>query len=149
MRSPEQIIGADALLQLNFEGYEVVPVQRQLLALEPDGFDEFWAVYPRKTAKPAAQKAYRAAIKRKAKHADIMAGAQRFAQSRPDPKFTPHPSTWLNQDRFNDTFAPATSATPTTTDRRNDLRNRIAERQGREGVVDPRTIRQLAHSPNR
>lgn len=68
----------------------------------PPGFDEFWATYPRKTAKPAALKAYRAAMKRKVPHETIMMGLQFFIASEPDPQYTPHPSTWLNQDRFND-----------------------------------------------
>ncbi len=149
MRTPEQIIGADALLQLTFEGYEVVPAQ-QLFGDVPDGFAMFWAIYPRHTAKPAALKAYKAALKRKARHDDIMAGARRFAASKPDPQFTPHASTWLNQDRFND--APVQPALKGIDARRQDLRGRIEDdqqrRMEREGSPDPRYAGRLSqHRP--
>ena len=74
MRTPEQIIGADALLQLTFEGYEVVPMERLLVEV-PDGFAIFWDAYPRKTAKPDALKAYKAALKKRARHDAIAAYA--------------------------------------------------------------------------
>lgn len=68
-----------------------------------DGFDEFWAVVPRKVAKPAALKAYRAAIKR-ADRQTILDGMTRYAESRrgQDMQFTVHPATWLNGDRWAD-----------------------------------------------
>jgi hypothetical protein len=60
-------------------------------------FESFWEVYPRKVGKGAARKAHRNALKR-ASAEEILAGAKRFAASRPDPEFTKHPSTWLNAD---------------------------------------------------
>jgi hypothetical protein len=64
-------------------------------------FEGFWAVYPRKVGKGAALKAYRHALKR-ASHAEIAAGAKRYAASKPDPQYTAHASTWLNADRWLD-----------------------------------------------
>lgn len=81
---------------------EIERLEDATLPKEPPEFAEFYAAYPRHTARPAAVKAYRAALKRKAKHSDIMAGLARFVASCPDPQYTPHPSTWLNQDRWND-----------------------------------------------
>jgi hypothetical protein len=60
-------------------------------------FEDFWGVYPRKVGKGAARKAYRHALTR-ASHAEILAGAKRYAASKPDPEFTKHPTTWLNAD---------------------------------------------------
>ena len=71
------------------------------------GFSDFWQSYPRKTAKPVAQKAYAKALKT-VTHDDIMFG---LSQQLPgmdakkqagDAAFIPHPSTWLNQQRWED-----------------------------------------------
>lgn len=65
----------------------------------------FWVHYPRKRAREAARKAYRAIIKGgKASIADIELGVMRFAQERTgqDPKFTPYPATWLNDGGWAD-----------------------------------------------
>ena len=81
--------------------------------MEPEGFTQWWAAYPRKVGKDAARKAYAAALKRAAT-ADLLAGLKR-ARFSADPQFIPHPSTWLNAGRWQDeaggTSAPA-SATP-------------------------------------
>lgn len=65
------------------------------------GFAEFWDRYPRKKAKPAAEKAWRAAIKR-ARPDVILDGLSRYPFRRDDPQFVPYPATWLNQDRWAD-----------------------------------------------
>lgn len=77
---------------------------------EPDGFEEFYAAYPRKTARPAAAKAFAKAMKRAAL-AVIVAGARRYAEERAheDPNFTKHPATWLNNDCWLDEPAPTKS----------------------------------------
>ena len=144
MRTPEEIIGADALLQLTFEGYEVVPVDRLLVEV-PDGFAIFWAAYPRHTAKPAALRAYKGALKR-TKHDEIMAGVRRLVASKPDPQFTPHPATWLNQDRWNDTSVAATLKGIDA--RRENLRGRIEDEQRgmeRAGGADPRYVGRISY----
>jgi hypothetical protein len=64
-------------------------------------FEEFWKVYPRKVGKGEARKAYRNALKR-ATAEEILAGAKRYAESKPDPEFTKHPGPWLNADRWAD-----------------------------------------------
>jgi hypothetical protein len=71
-------------------------------------FDEFWGVYPLKVGKGAARKAYRNALSR-ASSDEILAGAKRYAASKPDPKFTAHPTTWLNADRWLDEAAKPSS----------------------------------------
>ncbi|MEE6280178.1 helix-turn-helix domain-containing protein [Georgenia sp. MJ170] len=73
-------------------------------------FEEFWQCYPRRVGKKAARKAWDKA------HADgadlhaVIAGAVRLStdHNRED-AFTPHPSTWLNQGRWEDDPLPARS----------------------------------------
>jgi uncharacterized protein YdaU (DUF1376 family) len=68
-----------------------------------DLFDPFWNLYPRKVGKEAARKAFDKASK-KAPVSDIMAGlhAQLPAMLATEPRFQPHPATWLNQGRWQD-----------------------------------------------
>jgi hypothetical protein len=67
-------------------------------------FDEFWAVYPKKAAKPAALKSWRA--KKLDQHADQIIENVRARIDRDrqwsEPQFIPNPTTYLNQDRWND-----------------------------------------------
>jgi hypothetical protein len=78
---------------------------REQAAGEPDSpeFTEFWNVYPRKVGKPRARKAWRAAMRKHHDPAQITKAAQRYRDdpSRKD-EFTAHPSTWLNDERYND-----------------------------------------------
>lgn len=70
-------------------------------------FEAFWKAYPNKKSKGAARTAFARAIKR-APVAHLMAGLERAkAMDRRfrDLKFTPHASTWLNAEGFNDEHA--------------------------------------------
>jgi hypothetical protein len=63
-------------------------------------FEEFWKIYPRRIAKKKARQIFE-------KHKDqerIIEGAKRFAalNDKTDEKFIPHPTTWLNGERWND-----------------------------------------------
>jgi hypothetical protein len=64
-------------------------------------FEEFWKVYPRKVGKGEARKAWAGALKR-ATAEEIIAGAKRYAATKPDPEYTKHPGPWLNADRWLD-----------------------------------------------
>lgn len=70
-------------------------------------FADFWATYPRKTAKASAVKAWKKALKTTTAET-IIAGARRYAE---DPsreaKFTAYPATWLNDGRWEDEALPA------------------------------------------
>jgi hypothetical protein len=70
----------------------------------PDGFADFWDAYPRKVAKRAAAKAYAAALDRGAEPAELLTAVRRYAAlaASSDPKFVAHPTTWLNQGRYDD-----------------------------------------------
>lgn len=67
-------------------------------------FAAFWAAYPRRTDKGHAKTAWLKVLKGEVDTAVVVAAAERFAaRSRSDdPKFIPHPSTWLNGERWTD-----------------------------------------------
>ena len=78
-------------------------------------FDVFYSAYPRKIGKRAAELAFARSVKRGNEPGDLIAAANRF---RDDPErkrkgieFTPHPATWLNQDRHLDQPPPPTQKT--------------------------------------
>ncbi len=67
-----------------------------------DGFSEFWSMYPRKVGKTAAHKAWIRAIEAGAKPETILAELRKQVPGYRDPQYTPHPTTWLNQGRWQD-----------------------------------------------
>ncbi len=71
-----------------------------------DGFAEFWEQYPKKVAKPAAEKAWRKIKPSNRLLADLMAGLARQKASadwqKDGGQFIPHPATWLNARRWED-----------------------------------------------
>lgn len=68
-------------------------------------FDQFWSAYPRKTARGAAERAWKA-HKCGALITEILAAIKLQSESRDWKKdggqFIPHPATWLNQHRWKD-----------------------------------------------
>lgn len=72
-----------------------------------DGFDAFWQEVPRKVAKIAARKAYSSALK-KTDAATILDGMKRHAKAMAgnEARYVPHPSSWLNAERWADEEAP-------------------------------------------
>lgn len=71
----------------------------------PD-FERFWAAYPRHEAKKRALAAWTKALD-SADAETIIDGAARFAAVRhgQDPRYTPHPASWLNDGRWDDELA--------------------------------------------
>ncbi len=76
-----------------------------------EGFDQFWAVYPRKVGKGAAQKRWLAL---QPSHELILticlqvhAACITDQWRRNQGQFIPHPATWLNEKRWEDTYEPA------------------------------------------
>lgn len=70
-----------------------------------NGFATFWAHYPRKVAKVAAERAYKRAAKRFGDDTIIHAlDAVVITWSRRKPEFIPYPATWLNATDFDDEF---------------------------------------------
>lgn len=76
-----------------------------------DAFDAFWSTYPRHVAKAAARKAWAKALKNGADPELIILGARRYAtnprRAADDIRYTAHPATWLNQERWTDEDEPA------------------------------------------
>lgn len=75
-------------------------------------FGEFWAFYPRKIGKGGAKKTWQK-ITRTTNPEQIIDGARRMSQdpNLPETQFIPHPSTWLNEGRWEDEpYAPRTQA---------------------------------------
>jgi len=95
------------------------------------GFEEFWEVYPRRTAKGAARKAWPAALKKARGAEALVAGARAYAEScaahQTDPQFIAHPATWLRAERWADELP----APP----RRPGARAISGDREGPEGVI--------------
>ena len=105
----------------------------------PDGFAEFWSAYPRKEAKATALKAY--AKTTEAERRVIAIVLAQFAASwkwKNDPQYIPHPTTWLNQRRWEDEPPPAEpprqAKNPTTAESRQARQLRVLE----ETTNDPR-----------
>jgi len=71
-----------------------------------DGFDEFWEVYPRKVGKSVAKKAWdkiKPTAEFQAKILDAIACQKKSLQwQRDNGQYIPHPTTWLNQERWDD-----------------------------------------------
>lgn len=78
-----------------------------------EGFEWFWAEYPRKVAKEAARKSYaRIRPRTQATFDLLMAGVrlhQRSEWAERSPDKIPHASTWLNQRRWTDAEALSTT----------------------------------------
>lgn len=72
---------------------------------ETDGFASFWSIYPKKTAKPAAAKAFKSA-RINGHLPDVLTDIENRAQSadwrKEGGKYIPHPATYLNQRRWED-----------------------------------------------
>lgn len=79
---------------------------RTKTAVEDPWFAAFWDVYPRRTGKGAARKAFASAVSGGADPAVITTTASAYAdrchQLQKEPQFIPHPATWLNQERWED-----------------------------------------------
>lgn len=68
-----------------------------------DGFDDFWSVYPRRIGKGKARVKWKQSLK-KTDAATIIDGARKYAEQRAgeEPKYTAHPASWLNAERWLD-----------------------------------------------
>ena len=69
-------------------------------------FDEFWKEYPNKKAKAKAVQSFMKINPDQELFKEIMAGLEKAKQSsqwkKDGGQFIPHPTTWLNQERWND-----------------------------------------------
>ncbi|AXQ51886.1 primosomal protein [Gordonia phage Catfish] len=69
---------------------------------DPDGFAEWWEIYPKKAGKGQARTAYRKARKA-VDAATLLEGAQRYRDDpKRNPEYTKNPATWLNGECWAD-----------------------------------------------
>ncbi|WP_330251801.1 hypothetical protein OG874_37665 [Nocardia sp. NBC_00565] len=114
--------------------------------INPPGFVEFWAAYPRRTDKGGARKAYAKAITRTDSSA-ILDGARRFAAdpNLPEPQFIPHPATWLNGERWTDEplpprFRPSSAPSPQRPNGLTPAEMKFAQAEALKDNPDPRIL---------
>jgi hypothetical protein len=95
---------------------ELLHEQPGVRGLTEEAFEGFWHLYPRKVGKAAARKVWLRKIK---SHAQAMAAinalrAQILAYdwSPERPQFIPHPTTWLNQERWDDVVTVEAAGSP-------------------------------------
>lgn len=69
--------------------------------MSQQAFDNFWAAYPKRVAKLDARKAYERASK-VASPDEILAGVQRYIDSKPIWQEWKHPAAWLRAGRWMD-----------------------------------------------
>ena len=66
-----------------------------------ESFEIFWKEYPNRVGKPDAMKKYK-----EQEHSEIIEWLERWKEfwdySETEPRFIPHPATWLNQERYRD-----------------------------------------------
>lgn len=71
-----------------------------------EGFDRFWKAYPRKIAKPTAERSWKALHLTETDVDKVLAGLDEWKGSeqweRDGGRFIPHPATFLNQRRWED-----------------------------------------------
>jgi hypothetical protein len=73
-----------------------------------EGFDRFWALYPRKVGKGAAEKAWPKAVAAAEDDPNVVVGGVQVGLDlgrfdlRDGMRFVPHPATWLNEKRWLD-----------------------------------------------
>lgn len=81
------------------------PARQARLEYDED-FLRFWEHFPRKENKRGAQRAFRAAKKRKLPHIEelitIVSRQVHFKNWKEQPQYCPHASSWLNGDRWGD-----------------------------------------------
>jgi hypothetical protein len=96
-------------------------------------FEDFYAIYPRKSAKGKARKAWDKLTEENKKAA--IAGAERFAK---DPNredlWTPYPATWLNAEQWEDEPLPPLKLSPEASREAEKVRAREKDRKEREAA---------------
>lgn len=76
---------------------------QELSLIAAASFDDFWSVWPKKVAKPDAQRAWAKAVKTVPGEQIVAAAiAYRDNPGIPDKQFIPYPATWLNRAGWDD-----------------------------------------------
>jgi DNA-binding Lrp family transcriptional regulator len=86
--------------------------------ITPDQFEEFWKLYPRKVGKPTAKQRWDTLSKKPSKDQPDFETIKKAIQEQSksdqwqDPKYIPHPSTWINGERWEDELPAPSKPTP-------------------------------------
>ena len=82
---------------------EKTPLKEKILPLD-EGFQRFWSAYPRKVSKSCCEKAWQRINPCPALTERILDSleAHKGTKQWQDKQYIPHPSTWLNQKRWED-----------------------------------------------
>ena len=103
-------------------------------------FDAFWAVYPRRTGKGNARTAWTKALRKTDAQTLIRAAEHLRDDPNREDQYTPHATTWLNGERWEDDPLPARStrsADPRGDLLRREMANAVTEEAAREISPDP------------
>ena len=87
---------------------EIVAPKRRGPVGDSEEFARFWHAYPRKIAKPAARKAWTKVVAAGVDVELVISAAEFYSLRRigENPKYTPYPAKWLNDERWEDTPDP-------------------------------------------
>lgn len=88
--------------------------EKEKAILADRAFDAFWAAYPRKVKKKEARKKFQAVFPKKVSLETLLSAleAHKGSEQWMDVKFIPHPSAWLNQERWEDELPNQDHSTP-------------------------------------
>jgi phage replication O-like protein O len=101
-KSVSEIAKAGSAKMLNTKETPTKEKKETLTKETLEFFETFWKCYPRRIAKAEARKSF-LKIKPDAELLEKILSAVEFQKKNwDDPKYIPHPSTWLNQERWND-----------------------------------------------
>lgn len=78
-------------------------IRRNSVSRTMAGFDQFWAIYPRRIGKGAAQHAYTIA-RRSVDQDTLLEAVERYIRCKPSWQQFCHPRTWLSQQRWLDEY---------------------------------------------
>lgn len=109
--APEPTVDEQSTIDQEPSAGRVRPVPKPSSEPAPAAFLAFWSAYPRREARQAALAAWQKLRPPPETVAEIMAGLDRWQQSRQwlTDRVIPHPATWLNQRRWQDEPEPATT----------------------------------------
>lgn len=106
--------GASNVLALARSRETEAETEKDSRASRSDGFERFWAAYPRKKSKGDAERAWKVLRPDALLQDRIMAGVQRAVASadwqREEGKFVPYPASWLRARGWEDEDRPALMA---------------------------------------
>ena len=102
--SASAFASASATANLNTKSKDVGQQTTLAMPAQLDRFEEFWKVYPKKVSKVSARKAWMKIAGANGHAAEIIIGVEMWKSTEQwgDPRYIPHPATFLNERRWED-----------------------------------------------